>query len=332
MPRRTALLTSGMTAVALALAACSTGGDAGEATGDGAAAAFPLTLTSCEVDVTVEAPPERVVVLKNASVPYLRELDVLDRVVARAGAYPPGYYDEQTTALLEDSELLTDRTDTTGHTLISAEEVVGLEPDLVLGALDNLDQTSMGALGVPLMEEPALCPRGVAEPTFADVEDQLLTYATVFDREELGRERADALRERVEAATEQATSGNGEPRTAAMLFPTVGGGSLYAYGIRSMAHPQLEAAGLTNVFADTDERVFEIGVEELLGRDPDVLVLLHSEGDPEPVEQAVTSLPGAENLTAVQDGEILVQLFSFTEPPSPLSVEGLERLVERFGP
>ena len=28
-----------------------------------------------------------------------------------------------------------------------------------------------------------------------------------------------------------------------MLYPTVGGGPLYAYGTSSMAHPQLEAAG-----------------------------------------------------------------------------------------
>ena len=84
------------------------------------------------------------------------------------------------------------------------------------------------------------------------------------------------LQERL-AAVEAAV---GEPsgRTAAVLYPTVGGGTTYAYGTGSMAHPQLEAAGLENVFGDVDERVFEVTLEELLGRDPDVVVLNEPEG------------------------------------------------------
>ncbi len=121
-----------------------------------------------------------------------------------------------------------------------------------------------------------------------------------------------------------------ESRTAAVLYPTVGGGVTYAYGSTSMAHPQLEAAGLTNVFGDSTERVFEVTLEELLGRNPDVIIMLYGDGDPKAVETAVTGLPGAEKLTAVQNGDLLVQLFNFTEPASPLSVDGLEKIVERF--
>ena len=116
-----------------------------------------------------------------------------------------------------------------------------------------------------------------------------------------------------------------------MLYPTVGGGTTYAYGSRSMAHPQLESAGLDNVFGDVDERVFEVTLEELLGRDPDVVVLLYGDGDPAAVEEALTSLPGADELTAVREDAVMTQLFNFTEPPTPLSIDGLERIVDRFG-
>ena len=57
----------------------------------------------------------------------------------------------------------------------------------------------------------------------------------------------------------------------------------------------------------------------------------HSEGDPDQVVEALTDLPGADELTAVRDGEVMPQLFNFTEPPTPLSVEGLRRIVDRFG-
>jgi len=98
-----------------------------------------------------------------------------------------------------------------------------------------------------------------------------------------------------------------------------------------MAHPQLEAAGFEDVFADVDERVFEVSTEDLLERDPDVIILLHNAGDPKTVEESITQLAGAEDLTAVKNGDVMAQLFNFTEPPSALSVDGLERIIDRFG-
>ena len=91
-----------------------------------------------------------------------------------------------------------------------------------------------------------------------------------------------------------------------------------------MAHPQLAAAGLQNVFGDSAERVFEVNPEELIARNPDVLILLHS--DNAGVIDEVASLPGSEGLRALRNGDVLEQLFNFTEPPTPLAVDGLERI------
>ncbi|RJK97608.1 ABC transporter substrate-binding protein [Vallicoccus soli] len=325
--RRTALALAG--AAVLALPAC--GADAGAGDQGGAAAAggaYPLTLENCGAEVTLDAPPERVVLLKSAPVTYLHELGVLDRVVARAGAYPRGYYDDATWAELQEVPLLTDELDASGHLQLSPESVLDLEPDLVLGQTDNLDRATLEAVGVPLLEEPALCPDPPEEPSFAAVEEQLRAYGRVFDREQRAEERVAALRAELEQTTASVVDApEGEARTAAVLYPTVGGGTLYAYGTRSMAHPQLEAAGFEDAFADVDQRVFEVTLEEVIGRDPDVLVLLHSEGEPGPVREALASLPGADRLTAVREDRLFTQLFNFTEPPSPLALEGLQRLV-----
>ncbi len=48
------------------------------------------------------------------------------------------------------------------------------------------------------------------------------------------------------------------------------------------------------------------------------------------MEQAVRDLPGADELTAVREDAMLPMLLNFTEPPTPLSVDGLERIVETF--
>ncbi|MFY1701956.1 ABC transporter substrate-binding protein [Micromonospora sp. WMMA1923] len=310
----------------LLLAACgSDGGGATTAAGPG----YPLTVTNCGAQVTFDDAPQRVVLLKSSAVPYLHALGVMDRVTARAGQYPKEYYDAATQAELDRIPLLTDKTDTSGHLQISKEVVISQQPDLVLGEVDNLSRDTLSAVDIPLLEEPAMCPDSTGAPTFDDIYEQMRAYGRVFDRDTEAATAVTALRERMTRIQTQA-SAPADGRTAAVLYPTVGGGTTYAYGTASMAHPQLEAAGFRNVFADVRERVFEVTVEELLGRDPDVLILLHGDGDPRAVEQGLTGLPGAEKLKAVRAGNVMTQLFNFTEPPTPLSIDGLERIMRRF--
>jgi iron complex transport system substrate-binding protein len=306
-----------LSAVLLAAGGCGNGAATAEAA--------PLTIRNCGVDVTFDKAPERVVMLKSAAVPYLHDLGVMDRVTARAGQYPEAYYDDATLAELDKIPLLTDKTDTSGHLQISKEVVISQQPDLVLGQVDNLSRDTLSAVDIPLLEEPALCEGSTAEPAFDDIYAQMESYGKVFGKPSEAATAVTALKDRLAKIKKPSSS-----RTAAVLYPTVGGGVTYAYGTASMAHPQLEAAGFTNVFADNKERVFEVTLEELLGRNPDVLILLYGDGDPKAVEQAVTGLPGAEKLKAVRNNNLMPQLFNFTEPPSPLSVDGLEKIVERF--
>ncbi|MGW5577170.1 ABC transporter substrate-binding protein [Micromonospora chokoriensis] len=314
------------TTVALVLLAAGCGGTGDESTT--ASQGSPVTLTNCGAKVTFTNAPKRVVLLKSAAVPYLHSLGVMDRVTARAGQYPKEYYDSATLTELDKVPLLTDKTDTSGHLQISKEVVISQHPDLVLGEANNLSRDTLSAVGIPLLEEPAMCPDSTTVPTFDDIYSQMQAYGKVFDREAEAATAVTSLKERM--TTVKAEVGPTSGRTAAVLYPTVGGGTTYAYGTASMAQPQLEAAGFRNVFGDVKERVFEVTVEELLGRNPDVLILLYNDGDPEAVEQGLTGLPGAEKLNAVRTGNVMTQLFNFTEPPTPLSIDGLERIVQRF--
>lgn len=334
MPRATRiarpsrLSLAGLALAATVLTGCGLAAEESETSGDSEASdAFPLTLENCGADVTFESSPEQVVMLKSSAVPFLADLGVLDRVVARAGEYPRDYYDDETWTQLEEIPALTGKTDTSGHLLVSKEIVINEEPDLVLGEVDNLSRETLAAVDIPLLEEPAMCAEGVDDPGFDDVYSQMEAYGDVFDR----AEEADAANEELEARVEELSAEGETGRTAAVLYPTVGGGVTYAYGTKSMAHPILEEAGFTNVFADTDERVFEVTAEELIGRDPDVLVLLYPAGDADEIVEAVTSLPGAEQMTAVREDALMPMLFNYVEPPTPLAVEGLAQIQERFG-
>lgn len=313
---------------ALLLSACSSE-PAATGANDTSDTGYPVTVENCGAEVTFDEAPEQLVLLKSASVPALQALGVLDRTVARAGAFPPEYFDDETNDQLDEIPELTSDVDATGHLQISKDVVIAEEPDVVFGEVENLPRQSLSQVDINLLEEPAFCSTDAeAAPTFDSVYDQLRVYGEVFDKSEAAEDYITELEERVATAEDQVP--DNEERTAAVLYPTVGGGTTYAYGTDSMAHPQLEAAGFTNVFEDTSERVFEVSSEQLLGHDPDVIIVLHSEGDPQAVEDTIRNLPGADNLTAVQNDDIMTELLNYAEPSTPLSVTGLEHIVERF--
>src|SRR5690606_7927809 len=109
----------------------------------GATEGFPLELPNCEATLTFDAPPERIVLLESAPVTTLDGIGVLDRVVSRAGAFPPGYYDEDLAARIEAIPTLSDEIDASGHLQISQEMVIAQEPDIVLGLPDGVTREAM---------------------------------------------------------------------------------------------------------------------------------------------------------------------------------------------
>lgn len=333
--RTTLVLTASLAAMVLAISACasptaesSVGAADSTMTADGRTS-YPLTIRNCGVDVTFDAAPSSVILLESAPVTILAELGVLDSVAKRAGSYPPAYYDDQLNAQIEAIPSLGEALDTSGHLQLSQEVVIAEQPGLVMGLPDGITREGLASAGIPVLLHPVFCPEGVENTSFDTLYDEIGSLGLVFDRNAEAETLVAALKERIQ--TVENTVAEAPQRTAAVLYPTAGGGTGYAYGSSSMSHPQLEAAGFTNVFGDVDERVFEVSLEELIARDPEVLVLLYTDGDPAAIEAAVTALPGADSLQAVASGNILVQLFNFTEPPTPLSVDGLERIVERFG-
>lgn len=300
------------TALAAAVAGC---GTAPETAGS-------ISVENCGERVSLDGPPERVTILDSAAIPTLHRLGVLDRIGARAGLFPPEYYDAELNAALGEVPSLTDRVDATGHLQISREAVVATAPDLVIGQTDTVNRQTLASSDIPLIDEPAFCGSLEHDASFEDVWSQIRTYGEVFGHADQAEEYIGELSERLTRMTADVPSHHDRP-TVAVLYPTLGGGTTYAYGRRSMSNPLVEAAGLDNVFGDTADRVFEVTGEELISRDPDYVIALHSDGSPADVRTAVAQIPGIEAVSALRDGAVLPLLLGFAEPPTPLAVDGL---------
>lgn len=312
--------------LALAAAACSSG-DADTETGTssdaGGAGGFPLEFANCEATLRFEAAPERIVLLESASVTTLDGIGVLDKVVSRAGAFPLGYYDEDLSARIEAIPALSEDMDASGHLQISQEVVIAQNPDVVFGLPDGVTREALRGVGAEVVVQDVFCDTSGDRASFETLYTTISSYGRIFARAEQADVLIGSLQDRVAAVGEAAA--DLRTTTAAVLYPSLGGGPLYTYGAGSMATAQLDALGIKNVFADTEERVFEISSEPLLAADPDVLIVLYQDDVDSEEMIAQDQLAG---LRAVRDHAALPLLFNFAEPASPLVVDGLERIHE----
>lgn len=220
---------------------------------------------------------------------------------------------------------------------ISLEAVLAENPDLVIGYEpegSGITRESLGQSGISFLASFVTdCPNPAPlyqNPTFDTVYDQVEFYGRIFDRQDEAAAAVADLRNRVAKVRAAATPATA-PRTAAAVFVPLGGGQLYAYGTRSMVDAQMETVGLTNAFGNVDDRDIEVSFEEVLGRNPDVLIILTS-GDLQAGKDAFMSLPGAASLTAVRNDDILLMKFDYMDQPTPLSVDGLEKVAQAFAP
>lgn len=293
----------------------------------------PIVLENCGETVVLEQPPQRVVLLGSDSVSLLLTVGALDRVVAKSGAIPTEYYDDETRAALDAIPTLTSGTGPTGGVEISQEAIIAEQPDLVIGyETETVTRAGLARAGIPLYVIPAFCPDGTGAGgeaiTFDAVYDEVARYGEIFDEPQAASRAGAELAARVDAVAE--AFADVPPRTGAALYVPAEGSTIYAYGPASMVSAEFTLLGIDNVFGDASERVFEISIEELLDRNPDVLVLLHDDSDSVEVIERVRAIPGASALTAITDDQVHPELFAYTDPPTPLSVTGLERFAERL--
>lgn len=313
------------------LAGCSTGsatvagtsaagsGTASGATSSAATAGFPVTVDNCGSAVTVEHAPHRIVMVNNDALANLEALGAVDRIVAVTAAPQADLYQSATDDALAKLTVLSTEKNATGGSVVSQESILGAQPDLVIAPEKAVDRSALAAAGIPLFSPTAYCTNPPAAytqtATFDRVWTEVQTLGAILGEPERAAQVVDEAR---------ASLGTSAPDagTAAALYVSSGGSVLSPYGGPSMVTPVFAAAGLTNVYADQNQRVFDANVEDIAARDPGTIVLLYAGVDPQTVKDSFLSSPGVQNLRAVRDNRVVTLAFPYTDPPSVLSARG----------
>lgn len=288
-----------------------------------------FTFTNCDQEFTLEAPPERVLLMEAAAPSLLFAAGAMDRVVARIEDFPAEYYTPDEMEILDAIPALQAEATSTGGVEVSLEAIIEYEPDIVIGYdTETITADALADVGIQLYVMPPFCDNP-PKPSFDSIVDEVRFYGQLFGTSDV----ADAAAAELEAVVASAVDAPvAEGKTAAALYVSSDGSAIYAYSALGMVHPQMEALGMTNVFAELSERVPEVSIEEVIDRNPDILVLLYDDTGltPDEIAALVTELPGASSITAIADGAVFPLLFNYAEPPTPLVVKGLSLLSEQI--
>ncbi len=312
----------------LALSACSNSNSNSAARSD-AASAFPMTITDCGRDVVLDTRPERVLTMGSVAATLMWAAGATDKVTTRANEGgvslgPAGEALEKVPLISPNQEL-------------SREVIIGQDPDLVISyGLNMTSAQDLEASGIKSIVNAGFCdgtgsgPNPDGDVDFDDVYADIELYGRIFGTETAATQTLADLRRRVTAVQDQFRNAQSSVRTAAGL--TLSGGTVRAYGFPNMTHAQIEALGLTDVFADIKERIAEVSIEELIDRDPDFLIFLAGGAQSATradVEQALRALPGIDRVTAVREGRYVLLESPFILG-SPLAVDGLEAMAKEL--
>ncbi|NDL57499.1 putative F420-0 ABC transporter substrate-binding protein [Phytoactinopolyspora sp. XMNu-373] len=272
--RRSRLLFS-LAAAAVVLAGCgsdNTSSDdeaaAGDTTAAPDAAAAPLMIDNCGFDVTIDAPPERVVTIKSTSTELMLALGLSDRLIGTAfgdGPVPEQYADDAAAVPVLSEQV-------PGH-----EALLAAEPDFVYGGWESNftvdtagEREALADFGVTTYVSPSACKDAPYQPdpmTFELLFEHIHELAAIFDvtdrAEELVAEQQTLL---------DSVDAPGTGYTA--LWYSSGEDAPYVGGDIGAPAMMMRELGFENIFADIDDTWSNVGWEQVIDRDPDVIILV----------------------------------------------------------
>lgn len=277
-------------------------------------AAGTVTITdSLGRQVTLAAPPQRVVSLAPSNTEIMFALDAGSLLVGRDdfSDYPP-----EALAVPSIGSL---------YPTVNAETVVALEPDLVLAAgITNPDDVQrLADLGLTVFATRI-------NTTLEDVFHDILEVGTLVGRAAEAEALVGDLRARAEAVTAKTNVAQDRPKVFYEVDATEPA-SPWTAGPGTFMDQLITQAGGRNIGALLTEQYAQISLEQLVAEDPDVIVLGSSTyGGQTP--ETVAARVGWGEIKAVQAGAVYVFDDNLVSRPGPRVVEGLELLARLIHP
>ncbi|WP_354181430.1 putative F420-0 ABC transporter substrate-binding protein [Arthrobacter sp. UYP6] len=283
------------------------GGDGTAAAAPGPPSSYPIFVSNCGTDVTLTAPPERIVAIKSTSLETVLALGLGSKVVGTAfldGPVPPSL-----AAAAEGIPSLSDAAP-------SQEVVLEREPDFIYAGWEsNLsadaagERDALASLGISTYVSPAAC-REEGAPgklTFEAVFDDIVEAGNLLGAPEAAADLV-AEQRKVLAGIEPAGAG----RTA--FWFSSGRDTPYAGAGLGAPQMMMETLGLENIAGSVEDAWASLSWETVVAANPDVIVLADADRNTaESKKELLAANPATAGMDAVINERYLVLPFAAGE-------------------
>lgn len=285
---------------------------AGCAPGAAAPAAEGLTFTDgLGRTITLESPAQRVISLAPSNTEILFAIGAGEQVVGRDqfSDYPAE------TAGVADIGATYDE--------LNTEQIVALEPDLILAAEINPPEQ------VRTLEDLGLTVYYLKNPaTLEEMYGNLEIVSQLTGREAEAKDLIESLRVRVAVVDKKIAPISSRPSVFYELDGT-DPAKPYTAGKGTFITLLIERAGGDNIAAEIDGYP-QLSLEQVVAADPALIILGDSMWGV--TVEAVAARPGWENLSAVKNGQVYPFDDNLVSRPGPRLVDGLEALAKLLHP
>lgn len=292
------------------------------------ALAFPVTVQSCNRDVTFDAPPAKAIANDANLVEMMLALGLRDRMAGYTGVSGWNTLDEELRAGIVELPELSAQYPT-------REVLLGAGPDFFFAGWNygmkvggEVTPESLEPLGIKTYELTESCihigpkPRSSMQDLYVD----LLNLGAIFGVEE----QAKALVAAYEAELAKTTAGIDRTTPLRVFVYDSGEESPFTAGAYAMPTALVEAAGGVNIMADLQKSWATVTWEAVVERNPEVIVIVNY-GDVT-AEQKIAFLEANPAFAAVDavknDRYVVLEYVEAT--PGPRNIRAVEKLVAGF--
>ncbi|MGH7443443.1 MAG: ABC transporter substrate-binding protein [Longimicrobiales bacterium] len=286
--------------------------DAGDAGRDATPSARPPIVVTDDAGraVALDSPAARIISLVPAQTDVLLALGARDRLIARTA------FDTQPELAALPS---------TGNALTpNIEWIAAQQPDLVVSWADAQSRSVVARLS-----ELGIATYASAVETLADIEASVQRLGTLTGRTQAADSIVRAMRAE-RAAIERAVARRPRPR----VFYIIGLDPTMAAGPGTFVHEALQVAGGENVFADASSRWPLVSMEEVVQRDPEVIVLgiAATDAAADSLIARLRTQPGWRELSAFRTARVHRVDPSVFNRPAPSVTQAMRTLADLFHP
>jgi iron complex transport system substrate-binding protein len=294
---------------------------------------YPVTVESCGEPVTFAAVPERMVVFENNLLEIALLLGLHDRIA--------GIWTGSSTTVDPAVQPLADELfaiSTEGWPPPALEPVLGVEPDFVWSGWgygfseeSGLTPAKLNELGIPSYTTSESCIKaGLGEPvTIESTYTDILNIGQIFGVEDEAQALVDGMKSRVDAAV--ATVGP-VARPLRVFFYDSGEDAPFSSGQSGMLSVMMALVGGENIFADIEKDWATVSWEEVIARDPEVIIVANSAwASAEENINFLKSKPELAGISAMQNERFGTISYRQSTPGLP-NAEAVELLAQALYP